>query len=100
MKRTKKYSDFFASSAKTMSQDSLRKAEDKAQRTILQLRLADLRKQAHIKQTDVPGFSQASISRLEGRTDVKLSTLVDYVHALGMELQIKAIPKKRSAKEI
>ncbi len=98
MKKQGKYADFFAAAGKVMSPDSVKRAETKARKGLLKLRLADLRHQAKLKQTEVPGFSQASISRIEGRQDVKLSTLVDYVHALGMDLEIRAIRRKASAK--
>ena len=96
-KKAPQYSEFFSSARETMTSDSIRRAEKKAQKAVLTLRLADLRKKADLKQNEIPGFSQTSISRLEGRSDLKISTLVEYVHALGMELEIKAVQKKRTA---
>ncbi len=96
MKKQGKYSDFFAAAGKVMSPSSVKRAEAKAKKGLLKLRLSELRHQVKLKQTEVPGFSQASISRIEGRQDVKLSTLVDYVHALGMDLEIRAIRRKAS----
>jgi hypothetical protein len=94
MKNKKKYSDFFDSAKKTMSSESIERAKIKANKIIFSMKLADLRKKSGFKQTDIEGFSQTSISRIEGREDIKLSTLVDYIHALGMQIEIKVSPKK------
>ncbi|TGM57148.1 helix-turn-helix domain-containing protein [Leptospira vanthielii] len=95
MKNKKKYSDFFESTKKIMSPESIERAKHKANKIIFSMKLAELRKQSGVKQTEIEGFSQTSISRIEGREDIKLSTLVDYVHALGMEIEIKVINKKK-----
>lgn len=53
--------------------------------------LRDLRKARHITQAQVAerlGGRQVYVSRLEGRSDMKLSTLRSYVRALGGELQV------------
>lgn len=39
------------------------------------------------------------ISRIESRNDIKISTLIDYIHACGLGLEIKAIPLKKGKKE-
>ena len=38
-------------------------------------------------------FSQTSISRLEKRKDIRISTLIGYLNNLGMGLEIKTFPK-------
>jgi transcriptional regulator with XRE-family HTH domain len=53
--------------------------------------LRDLRKAKHLTQTEVAeqlGGRQVYVSRLEKRSDMKLSTLRDYVRALGGELKV------------
>lgn len=53
--------------------------------------LRDIRKARHITQEQVAerlGGKQVYISRLEKRSDVKLSTLRDYVRAIGGDLQL------------
>lgn len=53
--------------------------------------LRDLRRAKHLTQSDVAehlGGRQVYISRLEKRSDMKLSTLREYVKALGGELQV------------
>ena len=94
MKNKKKYTDFFESAKKTISTESIERAKIKANKFIFNMKLADLRKHSGVKQSDIEGFSQTSISRIEGRDDIKLSTLVDYIHALGMEIEINVINKK------
>lgn len=56
-----------------------------------ELALRDLRKLRHVTQEEVAkrlGGRQVYISRLERRTDMKLSTLRSYVEAIGGELQL------------
>lgn len=56
-------------------------------------RLARLREQAGLTQTDVAkilGVTQSRISKLERAEDLNLSTLERYVAALGGELQVGA----------
>lgn len=58
------------------------------------LALADLRRSRHITQVQLAeelGISQGNVSRLEGRSDVYLSTLRSYVQALGGHLEIAAV---------
>ena len=87
-----KHTDFFVEAKKSLSPEMIKKAEDGARKTILQIKLSELRERQGFKQTDIQGFSQPSLSRVENRGDLKLSTLINYVHALGMELEIKARP--------
>ena len=75
-------------------------AEEKAKSMILNIRLGELREQLGIKQEDIGSFCQSSISKIENRRDIKLSTLRDYLHSIGMEVEIKARPKgSKSRKE-
>ena len=56
-----------------------------------ELALRDLRNLRHLTQAEVAkrlGGRQVYISRLERRTDMKLSTLKSYVEAIGGELQL------------
>ena len=38
-------------------------------------------------------FTQSSISKIEKRKDMKISTLIDYLDSLGMGLEIITYPK-------
>ncbi len=68
------------------------RVEARAQELIAEeLALADIRKARRFTQADVAkriGGKQVYISRLERRVDMKLSTLRDYVSALGGQLQV------------
>ncbi len=59
-----------------------------------ELRLADLRKHRHASQADVAArleVSQSNVSQLERGEDAKLSTLENYVAALGGKLEVRAV---------
>ncbi|XDD45287.1 helix-turn-helix domain-containing protein [Leptospira sp. WS39.C2] len=99
IKKKKELKSFDTDLNKFISQDIIEQAKAEAQKQIFKLRLAELRQKQGIKQTDVDGFSQVSVSRIESRSDIKISTLVDYVHACGFDVEIKAVPKKKRNKE-
>lgn len=84
-----------------MTEDSVKKARIKAEQELLTIKLAQLREKSNLTQQQVPNFSQSSVSRLEKRKDIKISTLVEYLDSLGMGVEIKAYPKfaKVSTKE-
>ena len=66
---------------------------DKAKRLSQSIELAKLRKMVNLKQSelaDMMGVSQASISKVESGKDIQLSTLQNYVRALGGEVSIIA----------
>ena len=57
------------------------------------IELAKLRKAKQLKQTElaaITGVSQASISKVESGKDIQLSTLQNYVRALGGEVSVVA----------
>lgn len=68
-------------------------AEEKTKKLLLEMHLNELRK-ARKKSQVVIGkklnIKQAAISRIESRTDMYISTLRDYIKALGGELEIVA----------
>jgi len=56
--------------------------------------LEELRKSRSITQARIAKLlqtNQGSVSRIERRTDIYISTLSQYVHALGGKLEIRAI---------
>jgi len=79
-----------------MTVEDIRKAESMAEQEILTIRLAQLREKKKMTQEQVPNFTQSSVSTLEKRKDIKISTLIEYLDSLGMGLEIKAYPKKKS----
>ncbi len=99
IKKNKELKSFDTDLNKFVSQDIIEQAKAEAQKQIFKLKLAELRQKQGIKQTDVDGFSQVSVSRIESRSDIKISTLVDYVHACGFDVEIKAVPKKKKNKK-
>lgn len=95
MKNKGKLTDFFSDAEKILPKSIIEKAQHNAQREILKIKLSELRKQFGLKQTDIGGFSQTSVSRLEARKDMKISTLMDYIHSLGLVIEIKVKEKKK-----
>lgn len=77
-----------------MSPESIKRARIKAEQEIFTLRLAKLREELNIKQLEMLQFNQSSVSKIEKRKDIKLSTLIDYLDSLGMGLEIRACPKE------
>lgn len=58
------------------------------------LTLAELRQTRNVTQVQLAeklGITQGNVSRLEGRSDIYLSTLRSYVEALGGHLEIAAV---------
>jgi hypothetical protein len=81
-----------------MSSESVQRARMKAEQEILAIKLGQLRERRGLKQNEVEKFSQTSVSRLEKRRDIKISTLAEYLNSLGMGLEIKTYPKDKSVK--
>jgi hypothetical protein len=73
-----------------MRKESIERAEVKAQDMLFKIKLSDLRKEAGLKQQDIESFSQSGLSKIESRSDMKISTLREYLHSIGMELEIRA----------
>jgi hypothetical protein len=97
--KNKSPKNFFTFANSVMTKKEINEAQSKAEKLIFKLKLAELRKKFGIKQSDLKGFSQVSISRIESRNDIKISTLIDYIHACGLGLEIKAVPLKKGKKE-
>jgi transcriptional regulator with XRE-family HTH domain len=56
--------------------------------------LQEIRKHRHVTQEDMAkllGIKQENVSRLERREDMRLSTLKEYIEALGGTMQISAV---------
>jgi transcriptional regulator with XRE-family HTH domain len=68
--------------AEEMTLQQLRKARDRSQETT----------------AEALGLKQAAVSRLENRDDMRISTLRQYVHALGGELEFYARFKEQGDK--
>jgi hypothetical protein len=86
-----------------MKAESVARSRLMAKQEILTVRLGQLREKLGKKQDEFDGFSQTSISRLEKRKDIRISTLIEYLNNLGMGLEIKTFPKtnaKRIKEEV
>jgi hypothetical protein len=81
-----------------MSSESIQRSHKKAEQEIMSIKLGQLREKCGFKQNEIEHFSQTSISRLEKRKDIKISTLIDYLTGLGMGLEIKTYPKNKKMK--
>ncbi|MBE7439142.1 MAG: helix-turn-helix transcriptional regulator [Spirochaetales bacterium] len=75
------------------------RAQAQADQEIFRIRLSELRKKTGVKQEDIKNFSQSSISRIESRRDMKLSTLIQYLDEIGMGIEITVFPRKRKGAE-
>jgi len=78
--------------AKT-SPEVLAKARKLYEQDSLNIKLKALRGKYGIKQEEVNNFTQTSVSKLEHRKDLKISTLIDYLESLGFGLEITAMQK-------
>jgi len=81
-----------------MTPESAARSHIMAEQEILTIKLAQLREKLGVKQDEFNNFSQTSISRLEKRKDIRISTLIEYLNNLGMGLEIKTFPKKNVKK--
>ena len=81
-----------------MKPESVERSRVIAEQEILAIRLGQLREKLGVKQDEFNNFSQTSISRLERRKDIRISTLIEYLGNLGMGIEIKAFPKKKMKK--
>ena len=73
--RRQKIEKRFQESLATMPLDELRKAQE-----MTQLQLGDLL-----------GVHQSEVSKIEHRSDICVSTLADYIEALGGHLELRAV---------
>jgi hypothetical protein len=81
-----------------MDPKSVKRSRVMAEQEILTIKLGQLRERLGIRQDEFDHFSQTSISRLERRKDIRVSTLIEYLNNLGMGLEIKTFPKDNNNK--
>lgn len=83
----------FRDLAARMSPESRARAEERARAMLAEMPLHELRQARRMTQetmAEALGASQASVSKMERRTDVYVSTLRRYIEAMGGELEILA----------
>lgn len=98
-KTKKKYTDFFESAKEVMPPNKFKRAVERGEEIVAFLRLAEARKKMGLRQVDVDGYTQDEISKIENRSDIKLSTLIDYMKSIGMGIKIVGIPQNDEEKE-
>ena len=79
-----------------MSEESVKRARMKAELEILSIRMAKLREEHDIKQSEMKNFRQSSVSKIESRKDMKISTMLDYFDSLGMGVEISVFSRDDS----
>lgn len=76
-----------------MSPAAQARAAARAEAMLLEMQLQDIRKSRKVTQVELAQLlhvEQAAISKLENREDMYVSTLREYIRALGGELQLVA----------
>ncbi len=76
-----------------MSKDAQNAADMKAKKLLREMPLQELRQALHLSQerlAEILNTKQANISRIERRTDMYISTLRNYIEAMGGQLDIIA----------
>jgi hypothetical protein len=95
MKKRKFKSDINALMSSVLTPGQVAEVNSEVKKAVLEIKLADLRKAMSVTQYHVEGFSQPSVASLEKRTDMKLSTLMNYLHAIGLGVEIKVFPRRK-----
>ncbi len=79
---------------KQISPKVLKKADAKTKKMLAELPLNELRQARELSQeqlAEMLHIKQASVSKLERRTDMYISTLRNFIRAMGGDLEINAI---------
>ena len=78
-----------------------RRVDQRVRETIAAMPLDELRRARRMTQTRLAeslGVNQGEVSKIEHRTDLYLSTLTQYVEALGGTLEIRAVFRDREVR--
>jgi hypothetical protein len=79
---------------KAIPAERRQKVEQRVRETIAEMPLDELRRarqMTQVKLAESLGVNQGEVSKIEHRTDLYLSTLSEYVEALGGTLEIRAV---------
>jgi len=88
--RTRKFGELL----KEMPGARRQKIANRVQGTLMSMPLDELRKarqMTQVKLAEAMGVNQGEVSKIEHRTDLYLSTLAEYIEALGGRLEIRAV---------
>jgi DNA-binding transcriptional regulator YiaG len=87
-----------------MSPEARARAHTRATSMIAEMALPELRRALDVSQEDLAKLlkvSQASVSKMENRTDLHLSSIAAYIEALGGELELVArFPKQPTGEDV
>lgn len=86
----KKWSDIRRKHSPEVEERILQSVKDAA-RVMRLYQLREARKLTQVNLAHVLGVNQGSVSKMEKRTDMYVSTLRSFIQAMGGQLQIKAI---------
>jgi hypothetical protein len=75
------------------------KKKKKKAKVQFNLTLKQLRKIRGFRQSDLKVYEQTSVSKIEGRKDLKISTLIGYLNAIDMELEVRALSRPKNSSE-
>jgi hypothetical protein len=78
-----------------------RRIEKRFQDSLAAVPLDQLRKSQQMTQlqlAEILGVNQGEVSKIEHRSDICISTLADYVEAMGGRLEIRAVFKDREVR--
>ena len=87
---TRKFSDL----TKNWPKERKRRVGARVHETLAKMHLDELRKARTMTQVSlgkVLGVNQGEVSKIEHRTDLYVSTLAEYIQALGGKLEIRAV---------
>lgn len=76
-----------------LTPEQITEVEAEVKKDLALIKIQKLRKLRHLSQNEMAkamGISQPALSKLEGRSNVTVKTLMDYVTALGGNLKIQA----------
>jgi len=91
---TRKFKELVAE----MPEEAQREVAKRIRQTLASMPLDELRRARQMTQTKLAeslGVNQSEVSKIEHRTDVYISTLAEYVEALGGRLEIRAVFRDR-----
>jgi hypothetical protein len=87
---TRKFSELIQTMP-TERQQSIQKRFEESLATMPPDELRKAREMTQIQLSEILGVHQSEVSKIEHRSDICVSTLVDYVEALGGHLEIRAV---------
>jgi predicted XRE-type DNA-binding protein len=78
-----------------------RRIENRFQKSLAAMPLDQLRKaqqMAQLQLAEILGVNQGEVSKIEHRSDICVSTLAEYIEAMGGRLEIRAVFKDREVR--